>query len=233
MKKGAEKTLVFMILAVIGLIILFAVTKLWADKAEGGFDKETCRASVTMVALSKLGGGGTWLDLKCSTERKYFKKEKKEEIMNLLVKSMKDCWYQYGSGKIDFTSNWDWMRYHDYCFVCSVFSFDTRNEPITIENLKPYLLTTFKPGENLKTGDIRKDLKIEPDNPIYIIYGITKDFKIEKSFWKAAKAVLTLGAYKEGQVPFLVVANSDDIKEERCDGWYIDSKLSLKRIENE
>lgn len=235
MKKGAFPTVVFLILAVIGAIILFAGTTLWAGQTEKGFDKDICRASVTMVALSKKVSiiGSPWLDLKCSTQKRRLNPNDREEIMETLVKDIKDCWYQYGSGKIDFTSNWDWASPDDYCFVCSVINFDKKGEPITIDEFRSYTLKNLELDTNLR-DDISQNLKIEPNNPIFVIFGITKEKGISgESFWErlpqAAKFVLTLGAYKSGHIPSLVVANINDIGDNRCDGWYKDSKMILKK----
>lgn len=176
MKKGVSKTVVFLILAVIGAIILFTGTKLWAGEIEKSFDVETCRASVVMVSLSKTITGHPWLKLECpKNEIKEIKSN--EEFKEKLLTSMKNCWYQYGSGKLDFISNYDSFFGDRNCFVCSVL-IPKEEIILTKEVLNSYLKEQFKD----LNFNIKEDLVVTYDDPLYVMYGITKKAKLWQYF---------------------------------------------------
>lgn len=222
-KKGMEFwILVLLILAVVGTVFLFSGTKLWAGQAKENLPKEICRASVTMVALSKTMTGSPWLNLKCSTKVEKLKVENEEKNLKTLAQAIDDCWYQYEGGKIDFTSNWDWANYNNYCFVCFISNFDKEGESITKDKLIPYL------PKSLGGGDFSGDLKVNQNNPIYIIFGIKKQIEGEKSMWGLVRFIFTLGSYKSEHVPSLIVSNRDTIWRQ-CDSLFIDSKEVKKR----
>ncbi len=190
-----------MIVAVVGAIILFTGTKLWAGEAEKGFDKETCRASVTMISLSKITTGFPWLKLKCSTEVKELDTE--EKFKEELVQSMKNCWYQYGAGKIDFISNWDFGWGDTNCFVCSVL---IPKEEISLSGKGIY---PFFQGYGYVDFKFDKDLIVSPNDPLYVMYGITP----EKSSleWKDL-TIIPLFFYGSGARYGLIISTKNKAK---------------------
>lgn len=210
MKKGMEMQLALMILAVFGAVILIGVVYYWNTQTEKSFDREMCKISVTSVYLSKAVSivGSPWLKLKCSTNIKQL--EDKEKFKEELINSIVDCWYQYGSGKMDFISNWDFAWGDKNCFVCAVLSSKQRLV-FSKEELNPYLPKL----ENLNFGFNEGGLVVNPNDELYIMYGVAKELK----WWELKNLlVVPLFVYKSGsRYSLLILPKEETNKKEYCD----------------
>lgn len=222
MKKGdVSMVTVLLILALVGAVVLLIVVIAYKGPMEKKMDIELCRASITIVALSKIGTGGPLLSLKCLTDSKELDAGDKNKIMEVLNQDILSCWNMWGAGQIDFTSNWDWGRRNTFCFVCSVLNFEKDGGQITERDLLEGGVS-YKIAPDYESNKNFENLEIKKDNPLYVMYGVRKQFA-ETGVWGRVRFIFTLGSYKSGSTSFLIVTNQN-LAKETCDGIYIDSK---------
>ena len=70
------------------------------------------------------------VDLKCKKQEIIIDSLEEDEIFREIATSMKNCYEMYGSGELDFESN---FNERDYCFLCSQIEFENKGETYSFE----------------------------------------------------------------------------------------------------
>ena len=70
------------------------------------------------------------VDLKCKKQEIIIDSLKEDEIFREIATSMKNCYEMYGSGELDFESN---FNDRDYCFLCSQIEFENKGDVYSFE----------------------------------------------------------------------------------------------------
>jgi hypothetical protein len=139
-KKGIEaKTVMLFVfgLAVLIFVILYvrsggqASSKIFDVSA----DVAACRATVELMSAEKktplyLISGGSDVPIDCVTNwvgnltvKETDVEKQKKEVLDQVVPLVRDCWYEFGEGKLDpFASKL--VSQPNYCFICSRFVID-------------------------------------------------------------------------------------------------------------
>ncbi len=127
MKKGMEmSTLVVIIVALAGLLVMGYSLKSIADVTQGTTDKQVCKQSIELRATTKLKFISETqtidIPIKCKSKNDFIKNENDfKKINQIIANDMYDCWDQFGEGKLDFLFSRDFFD-NTYCFVCSKIS---------------------------------------------------------------------------------------------------------------
>src|SRR3989344_2955295 len=187
MKKGmAMSTLVILIAALAGLLVMGYSLKSIADVTEGATDKQVCKQSIELKALKLKGISIIDVPLKCKSQYKFIENEKDlENTKEIIAQDMYDCWDQFGKGEIDFLDERDYFK-DTYCFVCSKITItedSLKNKKIIglgdyLTNEKIYGLdidyARFLYGDNFDKSLLSIYNSISLKNPIYIIYVVDR-----------------------------------------------------------
>lgn len=143
------------LVTIIILILSFAVILFLIFRLDLGSTSksEICRNSVLLKDKSGIGG-----HLDCQTQYlciggscegdssvKEIEANTKEEVFGALAKEMEQCWWQFGEGKIDYSTGESFKS--NQCAVCSTIKFDSGlNEqlPLSYSDLYIYLSSNQK-----------------------------------------------------------------------------------------
>lgn len=240
-KKGegfTVKKLVTIILVLVAfIIVLFFTTNLFGGTIKKSADPYVCRTNVELAALPKKLGLSGPKDVECGVRTivedvaEDYEKQKK-----ILANEMYNCWFQYGEGKIDFTTNWQGAGFSDIniCYICSSIYFEKSN-PLDKESLDDALKDksttlgkTYFEVLNKKWNFGKKEtnqiVSTELD-PIYVTYLIVKFHEspedwAKQPFGVRLKSMFGLIFYRSGFEAKLLVANKEDIKELCGDNIY-------------
>lgn len=192
------------IVLIIAGILLLIVTNILNDASKIA-DRETCRTSVLLKAQSKILGKPLYDDLNCKTEVHELKTTNKEELYEFITYRMYDCWYQFGEGKKDFLSIYDFGDSDEWCNICARIDFSENVQDkypeIKMEDFHNYLKTTTLPLREDQSfyeyfygeipgkieGNIDDSLFVwNTDEPIYVSFLADHNRKYNASFWTEA-----------------------------------------------
>jgi len=135
-KKAQEQTLFWWIFGVAVLIVVIIVIQaIGKNLYPSGQQSTACRT--TIEAMDKEQGSilsylvhGTKVPMQCETNwvgnltiAKKTAEEQKEELLNQIVPLTRECWYEFGEGKLDPFAN-HLLTNNMYCFICSRFVID-------------------------------------------------------------------------------------------------------------
>lgn len=198
------KVIVLAIPVIIIAGILFFSTTTILKIGEDSVDRETCRTSVLLKERTKILGKPLMDDVKCETHLVEIDSTDKNEIYEEITNEMYDCWYQFGEGKRDFLSDYDFAGSNEWCFVCSRidFSEEVKEEypKINMVDFNSFLTneviplssrdTTFYEyfyGEDLPNqigGDLQDISSVfDTNEPLYVGFLIDKNRKYNAAFW--------------------------------------------------
>ena len=102
------------------------------------------------------------VNLKCKKQELVIDSPNKEDIFREIATSMKNCYEMYGSGELNFESN---FNERDYCFLCSQIEFENKDKAYSFEEYVNWTRensfdeessSTFYEDMNLKEG-VRSD----------------------------------------------------------------------------
>jgi len=176
------------------------------DKAEGN----VCLLSVIAAANTKVPfiGLKSEFDLKCPIQDVESNAKTKDEVNRELASDMAECWINYGQGKLDYYSKWDWGSSTKHCRICSKITFDNGAKAPTYAEFGSYLSNTNLPGQrktfaefftgtehsqiNLGGDDtLNADAKMDLSEPAYVVFRVEKhneDVQAIKGFFSATEA---------------------------------------------
>lgn len=139
-KRGMEKeTMVLLVIALVLLVLYFSFVKGVANASGRSADVTACRASVELNAKLHLGGIEFPGSLKCPARKLSITGTDNSKANQQLAEAMRDCWYQYGEGRLNIFSGEG-----TFCSVCNFAKIDTK-EPVT--GLPDFLLRTPMPND--------------------------------------------------------------------------------------
>lgn len=184
-KKGMMETIVKAIPVLVIAGILFYVIYLIFSASGSAVDREVCRDWVLLKAQSKiLGKPLVGENSPCKTEIIEIKKTDEYEIKQDIANEMYDCWYQFGEGKKDFLSDWEWFKGDNWCFICSKIDFSEKvqNEIPEVIDFSDFLATESMPlhgektffeyfydaGEEISVDDF--PVNLDTSDPLYVVF---------------------------------------------------------------
>jgi hypothetical protein len=211
MNKRAE-TFYFLMTMIIVLVVAFlllTMSKTLGDKLGEQADIVTCKESVELSALTKVGGVQTTNAIKCPTQYVTLYDDDEEKLKKGLAKKMADCFYQFGEGQLELFPLYPGKNTH-FCAVCSVIEFDEDAKAQELTGMSKYLLQNNVPNIYGKesyyeylfgkkpTAKVLQDVEtvddtIDTNNPYSIIYLYDKTGKVGKVFTGSAGAIAGLG----------------------------------------
>lgn len=127
-----QQIVILIILITSFVVILFLLFRLNLGKTT---EDEICHNSVVMRGGSVLPEGATPLNCQTSyvcltedgtcesmTKPEIIKVESKEETYLVLAEEMRDCWWMFGEGKVEYIKK-EWTH-ENYCSICAQLAFD-------------------------------------------------------------------------------------------------------------
>ncbi|MEW6063493.1 MAG: hypothetical protein AB1571_03955 [Nanoarchaeota archaeon] len=184
-KKAVSMHVVELILIVLVLsLVIFFVVYIFKPGIETTSSKSACEQSVLLKAKAKaVPGVSSKVDLQCETTKIEID-EINEKSTKKIADAMYDCWGQFGEGKVDFLSDWDFGGVDTFCFICSKIEFDASIKENKID-LGIYLNENNPPLHNVSysvylTGtkgaftNIPEIKEITADKPLYVLFFANK-----------------------------------------------------------
>ena len=260
-RKGEDSTTWTIITAIL-IILAFAGLFVWIGGgfkifAGGSTDTEICRLSVLQKAKYKIGETQILdTDLRWPAKNLnilYSKDEKIRGEENIVAKSqddvkkaiadeMFDCWYKFGNGQVDFSTNSDFFRLYgdQVCLVCSDIRFGKNLVASTaignrIDHFEDYLANTKVTGRDityweyfggrLDSSSGKPEINIRLDEPQVVVYNVVKQGTFKKFFLLGGGAIAGGGVVAllsgppgwivaGGAAAFLVVGQAYDIQDD-------------------
>lgn len=193
-KKGDAKTVRNLLLLLIVAVILISFTIKFGAFLYSEGNREACynwavlQSSKPIGKVPVLGTKGVEFQSPCITTSEVIKTNKEEEIYEQLAQNMYLCWDQYGEGKIDFYSNWDWGAANTHCRICSEIKINNKitRDNIDIDEFEGYLSNNNPPTHEetyaeyfLGTENAQIDfgsgkLEFDKEIPFYTVFSIVK-----------------------------------------------------------
>ncbi len=195
---------------------------------------EKCRLSVLAKSKSKLitFGAESDVELKCKTKIEEINERDKKMVMGIMAENMRECWWKFGEGKIDFLSEYDWFGSDYRCFICSKKIFRNDVERITHEDFERFLSTkkmegsdkayknyfTWGSNRNIYSeGSYDKEFSTKNGESVYAVFvGAKKTIHPENAWWGEYVVAAFGGVASPHFLKWVYVVNAEDIKE-RCD----------------
>ena len=190
-KKGdfGLETLSKYALVIIGAIILILVIWKLIPVINYISGTQSCQEWVAFQSSVQLGD----LQLKafknpCLTTEETIKEgDNKEEIYKKLADSLDTCWMEYGSGKIDFFSDFDFGPSDTHCFICEEVIVEEKAEQnIDLDDFEIYLSNNYPTGSSLTYAERLVDaehanidfgegvIELKSGTPLYSMFTINK-----------------------------------------------------------
>jgi len=198
-KKAVSMNVVELIVIVLVLsLVLFFVVYIFKPGIESASSKSSCEESVLLKAKAKNLKLESKVDLQCETTKLKIDEINKKNTRKI-ADAMYDCWDQFGGGKVDFLSDWDFGGTDTFCFICSKVEFDSSIKGNKLD-LGAYLNENNPQLHNLTyngyfTGTKEAKLNLDflnnlnTDKPFYILFFAKKDFDISTLYnWKSGGA---------------------------------------------
>ncbi len=180
MKKGMNRTLNSLIIVMVTAILLFTfATPLFGKLSKDG-DREGCKLSMLVRTGTTIDAGPVKVDSPISPscprysltffDDKYelskgtdtIEKKSVDELNDFIVnreiaEQLRDCWYQFGAGKIDTFWNPGWLvgDFNDdnrHCYICSEISFDNSVNQEVFTGFYEYLQDSTISGKHEAEG---------------------------------------------------------------------------------
>jgi len=188
---------------IIAGLLFFVVSEIFKIGGDS-VDREACRNSVLLKERSKVLGEPLISDVRCETNLVEVDSTDQDIVFHEITNEMYDCWYQFGEGKRDFLSDYDFAGSNEWCFVCSRidFSEDVKEEypKINMDDFNSFLTneviplssrdTTFYEyfyGSDLPNqigGDFQDTSSFfDTNEPLYVGFLIDKSRKYNAAFW--------------------------------------------------
>ena len=192
-KKGQMWVLTSLIIAMVVLISWLFFYSGFIGYAQDKSEDNVCLLSVITAANTKVPfiGVKSSFDVKCPISNVDSDAKTKTEVNSLIAEEMKQCWINYGQGKIDYYSDWEWGSATTHCRICSKINFNQNIEPPTYAEFGNYLSVTMLNGQD-KTfadfftgadnsqislgsdGSLEGNEKIDISKPIYVVFKVEK-----------------------------------------------------------
>ncbi|MBU1246181.1 MAG: hypothetical protein ABIJ20_05005 [Nanoarchaeota archaeon] len=199
-KKGISNLVVVIGIILIGVILIIFSTTFLRETGKYGL-REACLQSVKIAGLSKTlrGGKGVTENFNCGTYYYNYDIETKDIMLKDMADEMFWCYWQFGSGKVDFLTDYK-LNSVSKCYVCSQFTFSDQtrvNYPggITVNELFTYLNNHNVPlgGETYSEYLIgTKGARYNPDpadksylpldKEYWVVFNVVKDGAVESFF---------------------------------------------------
>lgn len=185
---------IILLLVIAGFLIYFFATK-WGPWISERSDEEICRLSVLAMAKGQIPylRTGSPFSLRCKTKYLKIEESDKNAIKEELANAMYRCWWQYGEGKLDFFSDWEWkIGQEEHCMICSIIKFDetVTETSIRVEEFEKYLDNKQIPGKGRTYSEFFLDaekaemyfgeesrggrIEINHEEPLYVVFGVIK-----------------------------------------------------------
>ncbi|MBL7147739.1 MAG: hypothetical protein ISS82_02850 [Nanoarchaeota archaeon] len=177
-----------LILLSIAIILLFIIN-LIPFLSESG-NKAACTNWVNMQSRMKVVGVKlpSLFESPCVTSYDTIKKDAKEnEIYKQLANSMYDCWSMYGSGQLDFYSDFDFFASDTNCLICEEIKIEKDFEEVDLDEYEEYLSNHNPPnheetyaeyflGEENAKMDFGNEgtLELQSGIPLYTVFVVNK-----------------------------------------------------------
>ncbi len=186
MKKGDYMFIVGLIVAIAILIVLFLFSDSLGGKLLRSGDRSACQTWVSFRSseiLSLLSGEGS--DDACVTYEENIETTNQNELFSTLAKDMVGCWRDYGSGKVDFYSDWNFGIEETYCRICYQKNFKQKYN-LNINAFQEYLNGNGPDASGKTYAEIITDvpagklnfnaetMEFDENNPLYIAFIIDK-----------------------------------------------------------
>lgn len=175
LNKKAMEAIVVIILALVIFVVLLALATVINKSSMFVGGKNVCRASV--IAADK---AETAIDINCEINNAgelklqgKTKDDQKEDAMKQIAELTRDCWWQFGEGKLDPFKK-KLVTRAVACFVCSKFSFETEG-PITEAEFMDFLKNKKITEEMSYHRFLKGSLPEEGQNVLFVD---SIDFKI-------------------------------------------------------
>lgn len=143
MKKGQTEIrfIVAMIVALIGLFIIFLIVKDWSENTNEVIDEKKCWNQVqSHIEMIKLTNGERIMPIECSTVYETLPQTNELAIKNAIAQKMASCWYDWHEGKEELFGE----EKFTYCHPCFVLDFEEKDLKIT--DFDKFLISTYVPG---------------------------------------------------------------------------------------
>lgn len=121
MKRGMEPV-VIVVLFLVTALVLFPIYNEIQKATREQAPVERCRKSVEVLSSLKQSSGLTLDRLMCDRRWEFFKDETPDQVNKKILQDIKDCAYQFGEGKVDFTQGGKVFSDRS-CAVCASFEF--------------------------------------------------------------------------------------------------------------
>ncbi|MCD4666395.1 hypothetical protein K8R47_01135 [archaeon] len=176
-------------LILIGAIVLILVIAKLIPAISYIFGTQSCEQWVAFQSSAQVVG----IPLKsfnnpCETNEQTIKSSDfPEDIYEKLGDSLDRCWTMYGSGKINFFSDFDWGSSNTHCFVCDEITVNEKAEQdIDMDDFEVYLSTHSPRGSSLTYAERLLDaehatidfgegtLELRQENPLYSMFVVNK-----------------------------------------------------------
>src|SRR3989344_4525551 len=179
-KRGmAMEFLLALIIFVVVAVILFLGVDIWKESVEKSVKQGTCKWSALIKNKLTLLGFESSYELKCNPIE--VEVDKDEDINDIVVENMYDCWKTLGEGKLDIISSWSFTR-DTACVVCSIVYPDKGSRDMTLKGLenamnrprlpdedKSFINYFAKKDEALKF-ETNERVAVNKENPLYVVY---------------------------------------------------------------
>ena len=197
-KRGQAKFLVTIMIVIIGFIVVFAVVRMFASKAEGTQLEMQCRASVLVRVKTRptieLGWAkfispvfllGTPKVVGPQTPLLCFTQEKKlsgnaYEVMDKMARLMARCVWMFGNGK--YFNVFDGSE-GEHCFICYVAKVDGLSEKVNAGDFLYFLHQKKYMNEIQKyTQLVKVNLQFDAIEDKHIYFVVYKDYSPGKVY---------------------------------------------------
>ncbi|MEK6936531.1 MAG: hypothetical protein AABW58_00500 [Nanoarchaeota archaeon] len=170
-------TIIFVLVFAV-LWIAFQNTK-FKPAQEQFFDSEACRLSVLKASIPTQGVASVEELQGCKPPSIVTDETDQETVYNLLTNSVNDCWYRYGSGKVNFRKEFSTSiaSGHILCLRCSKILFEENPEAMSRQSFETYLKESNK-LEKIKNKFFVFD-KVAKDDSLYTVF-LTGRFDINE-----------------------------------------------------
>ena len=198
-----------MIIVLVVAFLLLTMSKTMSDKLDEQADLVTCKESVELAALTKVGGVQTVNAIKCPTQYVTLYDSEEEKLKKGIANKMAECFYQFGEGQLELFPLYPGKNTH-FCAICSVIEFDEDAKEQELTGISKYLLQNNVPKMYGKesyyeylfgkkpTAHVLQDVEsvddsIDTNTPYSIIYLYDKTGKVGKLFTGSTGAIAGLG----------------------------------------
>ena len=151
-KKGVitMQFLVIMLIAILSFFVIFTFINIVGDTVTSELEEQRCKSylKAKSYSIAKMADFLMGLSNTCKVDDISSDVEKKEKVFELIAKRARSCWERYGSGELDFMSNYDTTG--EYCFPCSKIAFEEKNTNYDYEEFINWIQNN-RPENNDKT----------------------------------------------------------------------------------